>query len=275
MKIDSHQHFWKFDPVRDSWINDEMKVLKRDFLPSDLHPILNESGVSGCIAVQADQSEKETDFLLSLAYQNRFIKGVVGWLDLMSDTVQTRLEYYAQFQKFKGLRHIVQAEAKDDFIINSKFCQGIAQLKYFNFTYDILIFPKHLPYAVEFVKKFPDQKFVIDHMAKPDFKNREFDKWEDGMRKIAAFPNVHCKTSGLITEADWNHWKIDDFTYCLDVVVESFGIDRLMFGSDWPVCLLAGTYKDVCAIIEQYFDGFSENEKQKLWGANASHFYNL
>lgn len=274
-KIDSHQHFWKYHPVKDAWITDDMNIIQRDFLPADLLPLLQENGIDGCIAVQADQNEEETHFLLELANTNDFIKGVVGWVDLRSENVESRLNYFAQFKKLKGFRHIVQGETDDNFLLREDFCNGIAQLAKYNFTYDILIFPKHLPVALEFAKKFPNQKMVIDHLAKPNFKLTDFTDWEKAIRNIASCPNVSCKVSGLVTEADWNNWKTSDFTYCLDVVTEAFGIERLLFGSDWPVSLLAATYKESVAIVEHYFSKFSTHEQQKIWGMNAIEFYNL
>lgn len=275
MKIDSHQHFWKYHPVKDAWINDDMKVIQRDFLPVDLLPLLQENHIDGCIAVQADQSEYETHFLLLLEKENDFIKGVVGWVDLCGENLESRLEHFSQFEKLKGFRHIVQGEADENFLLQEYFCRGIAKLEKYNYTYDILIFPRHLSVAIKFVKKFPNQKFVIDHLAKPNFKQIDFTEWEKGIREIASFPNVYCKVSGLVTEADWNDWTEADFTYCLNVVTEAFGINRLMFGSDWPVSLLAASYVQSCAIVENYFSKFSSEEQDRIWGRNAIEFYNL
>jgi L-fuconolactonase len=274
-KIDSHQHFWKYHPVKDAWISDEMKIIQRDFLPEDLKPLLQENGIEGCIAVQADQSEEETLFLLELAKENDFIKGVVGWVDLQNENIKSRLDYFSQFKKLKGFRHIVQAEADGDFLLNENFCRGIAQLKHYNFTYDILILPKHLAVAFEFVKKFPNQKFVIDHLAKPNFKQTDFAEWEKGIRELASCPNVYCKVSGLVTEADWNNWTETDFTYCLNVVTKVFGIHRLLFGSDWPVCLLVANYQQTFQIVTNYFSEFSTTEQEQFWSENTIAFYNI
>lgn len=275
MKIDSHQHFWKYHPVKEGWINEEMKVIQRDFLPSDLEPLLFENQMTGCVAVQADQSEEETHFLLDLAKGNSFIKGVVGWVDLCAENIEERLEYFSRYKKLKGFRHIVQAEADIDFMLQEKFQNGISKLLPYNFTYDILIFPKHLENAAKLVAKFPEQKFVIDHLAKPDFKSDEFSEWGRGIRAIAQYPNVMCKVSGLATEADWNNWSSTDFTYCLDVVTEVFGMDRLMFGSDWPVSLLAASYAESCEVAEHYFLQFSKVDQDKFWSENAINFYDL
>jgi len=274
-KIDSHQHFWKYHPEKDAWISDDMKVIQRDFLPKDLEPLLKANHIDGCIAVQADQSEEETYFLLQLATENYFIKGVVGWVDLCGQNLESRLEHFAQFDKLKGFRHILQGEVDENFVLREDFCSGIAKLEKYNFTYDILILPKHLAVAFEFVKKFPNQKFVIDHLAKPDFKNQEFSEWEKGIRKIATCPKVYCKVSGLVTEAGWNNWTESEFIHCLNVVTKAFGINRLLFGSDWPVCLLAANYTQTMEIAENYFSTFSEIEQEKFWSGNTVEFYNL
>jgi L-fuconolactonase len=275
MRIDSHQHFWKYHPVKDAWITDEMKVIQREFLPADLLPLLEKNNIDGCVAVQADQSEEETHFLLELATENDFIKGVVGWIDLRAENLEARLEYFSQYKKLKGFRHIVQAEPEDDFMLQEDFCNGISKLAKYNFTYDLLIFPKHLRYATVLAKRFPQQAFVIDHLAKPNFKEADFVEWEKGIREIAACPNVMCKVSGLVTGADWNNWATSDFTYCLDVVTEVFGVSRLLFGSDWPVSLLAASYGESCDIVEHYFSKFPKIEQDKLWGGNAIEFYHL
>ncbi|WP_166923343.1 amidohydrolase family protein [Flavobacterium poyangense] len=275
MRIDSHQHFWKYNPVKDAWISEEMKVIKRNFLPADLKPLLTENGVDGCVAVQADQSEKETRFLLDLAKDHDFIKGIVGWVDLCAENIEERLEYFYKYKKLKGFRHIIQSEADLDFMLSERFLNGISKLDKYKFTYDILIFPKQLENAAKLVAKFPKQNFVIDHLAKPDFKNKEFNEWEKGIKAIAKYPNVMCKVSGLVTEADWNNWTETDFTFCLDVVTEAFGMDRLMFGSDWPVSLLAASYADLCDIAEHYFLKFSKEDQDKFWSRNAIDFYQL
>lgn len=275
MRIDSHQHFWKYHPVKDAWITDDMKVIQRDFLPADLLPLLQQNNVDGCVAVQADQSEMETNFLLQLAQEYDFIKGIVGWVDLRAANLEERLQHFAQYKKIKGFRHIVQAEPADDFLLSTDFCSGIAVLSKYNFTYDILVFPRQLKHVAAFVQRFPEQPFVIDHLAKPDFKKADFAEWEKAMRAAAVYPNVWCKVSGMVTEADWKNWTNDNFTYCLDVVVDAFGINRLMFGSDWPVCLVAASYQETCNIIHRYFMQFSIAEQEKLWGKNAVDFYHL
>jgi len=275
MRVDSHQHFWHYHPLRDAWIADEMAVLKRDFLPADLLPELRGNGVDACVAVQADQSEDETRFLLDLAEKHREIAGVVGWANLLDENVEERLEYFSQFRKLRGFRHIVQAEADDGFLMRKEFLRGVGMLSRFGFTYDILIYARHLPVANQFVQQFPDQKFVLDHIGKPQIKARELHEWSRGIRAIAKHPNVWCKVSGLVTEADWKRWTPDDFRPYLDVVFEAFGIERLMFGSDWPVCLVGGTYARVKAIVEDYTQSFPAIDKEKIFGRNAVRFYGL
>jgi L-fuconolactonase len=273
-RIDSHQHFWNYDSLRHSWITDEMKVLKQDFLPENLAPILKENKIDGCVAVQADQSEKETEYLLEFAEQNSFIKGVVGWVDLRSDKIEDQLDYFSQFKRLKGFRHIVQGEPAG-FLIQKKFLAGIEQLEKHSLTYDVLIYHHQLPEAIEFVKHFPNQKFVVDHLAKPDIKQQEFINWSKGMKRLASPENVFCKLSGFATEANWNSWKLEDFNPYFDFALENFGAKRLMYGSDWPVCLLASSYNSQLHLVENFISKLSISEKQQIMGGNAIDFYNL
>jgi L-fuconolactonase len=275
MNIDSHQHFWRFDARRDTWITEEMSILKRDFLPEDLLPDLAANGIHGSIAVQADPSERETHFLLDCAARHREIAGVVGWVDLCAPSLPERLTFFSQFEKLRGFRHVVQAEPDDRFLLRQDFCRGIARLREFGFTYDILIYPKQLAAACEFVEKFPEQRFVIDHLAKPSIRTRNIGSWSKHIGAIAEHPNVLCKLSGLITEADWRNWRAEDCKPCLDVVFEAFGADRLMFGSDWPVCLLAGTYRQVKDLLGDYTRHLSAADREKIFGLNAARFYGL
>ena len=275
MKIDSHQHFWRYDPVRDAWITDAMAVLKHDFLPDQLARELDTNGIDASVAVQADQSEDETMFLLDLAKKSSRIAGVVGWVDLLSPRVSDRLEHFSHFEKLRGFRHIAQAEKDDRFLARENFVKGVAQLRQFGFSFDILIYAKHLPAAIELVSRLPEQRFIIDHLAKPEIKAKNIDPWAKQMCQIAQNQNVFCKVSGLVTAADWHNWKPEDFKPCLDVVFEAFGAERLMFGSDWPVCLLAATYTQVKRIIEDYVKGFSEADNAKIFGGNAARFYGL
>lgn len=274
-KIDAHQHFWKFDPLRDSWINEDMKVIQRDFLPSDLEPLLQKNNFAGSVVVQSDQSEEENAFHLTNAEKFDFIKGIVGWVDLQAPNIKDRLEYYSQFKKMKGFRHVLQSEPQRDLMLKPAFMNGIGSLKQYNFTYDILIFENQLQYVPSFVAAFPGQAFVIDHIAKPLIKGGDISDWKAGIAAVAQFENVHCKISGMVTEAGWNDWKKEDFKPYLDAVLEAFGINRIMFGSDWPVCLVAGNYEEVAGIVEDYFSSFSQEEQDKVFALNATRFYNL
>ena len=251
-----------------------MTKIKKDFLPEDLIGILANNKIDGCIAVQADQSTQETKFLLDHAAKNSFIKGVVGWVDLCDGNVKHTLKHYAKNPFFKGVRHIVQAEP-NGFLLGENFQNGINKLKDFNLTYDILIYPKQLKEAIDLVKKNPDQDFVLDHIAKPLIKNKEIDNWSMGILEIGSFKNVYCKLSGIITEADWSHWQAKDFDKYLSEALEAFGTDRLMFGSDWPVCLLAGSYQHVVKIVELFLKELKPIDQNKIMGENARNFYSL
>ncbi len=275
MKIDAHQHFWHFDPVRDAWITESMTTLRRDFSPADLKPCLDQHGFDGCVAIQADQTEDETTFLLGLANEHDFIKGVVGWVDLRASNLRDRLDHFTQFPKLKGFRHVVQSEPDELFMLRTEFLAGIRTLGAYDFTYDLLIYPNHLGVAREVVARFPNQKFVLDHLAKPYIRQGIVDRWKPDIQALARHENVSCKLSGMVTEADPEHWQREDFRPYLDVVVEAFGPDRLLFGSDWPVCLLAAHYDQVVELVEDYVGGFTETEKAKIWGGNAVKFYNL
>ena len=274
MLIDSHVHFWNFDKKNDAWITNNMKILQQDFLPVNILPTLQEAGVNGLVAVQAGQSETETNFLLSLAQTNSFINGVVGWIDLQNETVEDRLNYYAQFTAIKGWRHIIQAEA-EGFLSGKNFIKGIEQLQLFNYTYDILVYQHQLKEVLELVQKFPNQKFVIDHCAKPDIKNKSIEPWKTLIKEIASNPSVYCKLSGLLSESNWQQWEPKDFYPYLDVVFEAFGAKRILFGSDWPVMLLSGKYVQWKNLVEIYLKPFSAEEQNNIMGTNAINFYNL
>ncbi|MBE7177125.1 MAG: amidohydrolase family protein [Mucilaginibacter polytrichastri] len=275
MKIDSHQHFWNFDPERHAWINDDMGTLKRDFLPQDLGPILHKYGIDGCVSVQADQSEAETEYLLGFAENYQFIKGVVGWVDLQAADLDERLSHYTQFKKLKGFRHVLQDESDLDFMLRPAFLKGVSRLKEHGLTYDILIYPEHLPNVVRFVGEFLDQPFVIDHLAKPVIRQRQIREWRNQIRAVAAYENVHCKLSGMVTEADWHNWHPEDFDPYTDVILEAFGAKRIMYGSDWPVCTVASTYRETLDLAQRFAGKLSNDEQALFWGENAVAFYHL
>ncbi len=269
--IDSHQHFWHYHPAKHNWITDEMAVIRQDFLPDQLEPILQDNHIQGCIAVQADQTEEETTFLLQLATANPFIKGVVGWVNLESEAIEERLQYFRHFPLIKGFRHVLQGE-EPGYMLQPDFIRGIAALQKFDYSYDILIFPKHLPATIELVKQFPGQRFVIDHLAKPYIRLGLIDEWKKDMVALAEHENVYCKISGMVTEAG-PEWKEADFTPYLDTVVTAFGMERIMYGSDWPVCLVSASYAQMIHIAKNYFASFTPGEQDLVFGANAQQFY--
>ncbi|MCR1026233.1 amidohydrolase family protein [Cellulophaga baltica] len=275
MIIDSHQHFWKYEPKKHSWIDDDMAVIRKDFMPASLKQIYFENGIGGCVAVEANQSTMETDFLMDLASKNDFIKGIVGWVDFRADDIEEVLEHYHQFPIVKGFRHVVQGEADHNFLLRPDFLNGISKLESYNFTYDILVFPHQLGAVLEFVKKFPKINFVIDHIAKPYIKDGFFEGWAVLMEAIGKEPNVFCKLSGMITEADYNTWKPEQLQPYMQWVLDAFGADKLLFGSDWPVCLVAGNYQRVKEIVTNFIAHLPEDDQAKIMGLNAIKFYNL
>lgn len=273
MHIDAHQHFWSYNAADYPWIG-AGTPLQRDWLPADLEQMARPVGIAGCVAVQARQTVEESRWLLHLADQSSFIKGVVGWVDLRAESVENELAELSRHPRFVGVRHVVQAETSD-FMLRPEFLRGLAKLKRFNLAYDLLLFPKHLPSAVKVAAQFPEQRFVLDHIAKPLVRAGMMQPWRDDLRELAKHPNVSCKVSGLITEGRLPGWKPEDFRPYLDVVCEAFGEDRLMFGSDWPVCLLGGSYGQVHALAVEYFRPFPVPVQDKVFGLNAAKFYRL
>lgn len=275
MRIDSHQHFWIYEAPEYPWIDESKYALKRDYLPSDLEPLMAFNSIDGTVAVQARQNLRETDFLLDLADSCGFIRGVVGWVDLRAEDIEAQLERFAPHPRLVGVRHIVHDEADDRFMLGGSFLDGLALLQQYKLTYDLLLYPRHLRVAIDVVKRFPDQPFTLDHIAKPFIKDGIIEPWASEIRELASYENVWCKVSGLVTEAAWQAWTRDDYAPYLDVVFDCFGIDRLMFGSDWPVCTLSGSYNEVVGIVESYIAALSEDEQAKVMGGNACEFYQL
>jgi L-fuconolactonase len=272
MRLDSHQHFWHYSPTEHTWMTDQMQALKQDFLPYDLKPLLDVIQFDGSIAVQARQTLEETRWLLELAEQYPFIKGVVGWVDLRSDRLTEQLQRFAQHPKLVGVRHVVHDELDDDFMLRPDFRRGIAQLLDFNLTYDLLLFPKHLKVAVQLVREFPQQPFVLDHIAKPKIAAQLLSPWKEDLQQLATFPNVFCKLSGMVTETNWKQWRPVDFRPYLDVVFEAFGATRLMIGSDWPVCTVSAEYAPMMKIVMDYVPKESQNA---ILGDNCARFYQI
>jgi L-fuconolactonase len=272
MRIDAHQHYWKYDPAEYGWIDETMPGLRRDFLPEDVKPEMARAGVDASVAVQARHTLEETRFLLDLADRHPFIVGVVGWVDLRSADARAQLERFAGHRKLVGIRHIVQAEPEDRFLLREDFCRGIALLAEFDLAYDILIYPRQLPAAAEFTRRFPAHRFVLDHLAKPEIRRGEIRSWERGLRALAAQPNVFCKLSGLVTEADWRRWRPEQMKPYLDVAFDGFGPERLMVGSDWPVCTLAADYQRTMSVFVEYV---AARDRDAVLGGNAARFWRV
>lgn len=274
MRLDSHQHFWEYDPKRQDWITAEMNRIRRNFRPADLYPLLQNVSINGCIAVQAEESLRETDFLLDLADQHEWIVGVVGWADLKSDALDELLDTYSENPKLVGFREVLQS--KDPrYMLQEKFIRGIHKIGERGYSYDVLIFPNHLHATLELVKKCPDQRFVIDHLAKPFIRKGECKEWKKAMTPLAERELVHGKLSGMITEADWISWTPEQLFPYLEIALELFGPSRLMYGSDWPVCLLAGEYERFWQVIEAFTDSLSSSEKARIMGETAVEFYKI
>jgi L-fuconolactonase len=275
IRIDAHQHFWQYSAADYGWINESMAVLKRDFLPGDLAALLDANGLDSSIAVQARQSLEETRWLLGLAKENNRIKGVVGWVDLRSPELPEQLNKFSESTKLVGVRHVVQDEPDDAFLLRPEFRRGIAQLAAFDLVYDLLLYPRQLPAAVQLVREFPEQAFVLDHIAKPSIADGVLEPWRSRIRALAQFPNVTCKLSGMVTEARWQGWRYADFVPYLDVVFEAFGPARLMIGSDWPVCTVSADYARTLDIVQKYIERLSAAEREAVLGGNCARVYRI
>ncbi|MGH9339997.1 MAG: amidohydrolase family protein [Acidobacteriota bacterium] len=275
MKIDSHQHFWIYEPAEYPWMSESMSVIRRNFLPPDLHPEITAADIEGVVTVQARPSLDETRWLLELAAEHDFIKGVVGWVPLISPQVGRDLETFAQDPHLKGVRHILHDEPDADYMLRPAFNHGLELLKRFGLIYDILIFERHFPQTIRFVDRHPAQVFVVDHVAKPLIKKGVLSPWREHMQELARRENVYCKLSGMVTEADWSAWKEEDLAPYFEVALEAFGPQRLLFGSDWPVCLLACGYQRWHQTAHRLASSLSESEQQQIFGVTAGRAYNI
>jgi L-fuconolactonase len=275
MKIDAHHHFWKYNPVEFGWIDDSMKIIRRDFLPEHLRAEISAAKIDGVISVQARQTIDETQQLLDFATQNDFIKGVVGWVELISPNVRNDLARFAANKKLKAVRHVVQGEPDDNFILRADFNRGISALREFDLRYDILIFERHLPPAIKFVDRHPNQIFILDHIAKPKIKANELSPWRENLRELAKRENIFCKISGMATEADFKAWTGPQLRAYFEVALEAFGARRLMFGSDWPVCLVACGYARWHALVAEWISKLSPDEQARVFGGTAIEAYKL
>ena len=275
MIIDSHHHYWHYNPVEFNWIDDSMKIIRTDFLPENLEKTILEAEIDGVLSVQACQSIEETDWLIEMAHQNMFMKGVVGWLPLIQNDIEAILEKYSDEKILKGVRHVIQGEADPEFMLRSDFNHGISLLKKYSLVYDLLILEHQLPATIRFVDHHPDQPFVLDHIAKPLIGRNIITPWKENILELAKRENVSCKISGMVTEADFNHWTSQQLLPYFLVVMEAFGPDRLLFGSDWPVCLVATSYKNWADLVRNTISCFSETEQENIMGRNAVRIYDL
>lgn len=273
--IDAHHHFWKYSPEEFGWIDNSMPVLKRDFLPEELEQEMQGTGVTGTVVVQARQSLEETRWLLDLADRYSFIKGVVGWFDLCSEALDLQLNQFASFSKLVGVRHVIQDEADDRFMLRPDFRAGISCLEVHDLAYDLLLYPRHLKHALKLARLFPRQRFVLDHLGKPPIRTGILEPWKNDLVELAGCPNVWCKLSGMVTEADWQNWSYGDLLPYMETVLEVFGPGRIMVGSDWPVCSLAGSYRDVMKIVSEFTAPLNRTEQKNMWINNAVECYQL
>lgn len=273
--IDSHQHFWQIGRFNYEWMSPDDKILCKDFLPADFEQILRRSGIAKSVVVQAHQSTAETLWLLDLADEHEFIAGIVGWVDLQNPDVENNLQELAMRPKFRGVRHLVQDERQDDWLTEPEVLRGLNALSKYDLTYDLLVFTRHLPYAQTVVENLPHQRFVIDHLAKPPIATGEIAEWKSALKKIAVLPNVYCKLSGLITEANYESWTVKDLRPYVETALDLFGEKRLMFGSDYPVCLLAASYEKVLETYQSFLINLSETDQNLVLSQNAIDFYKL
>ena len=275
MRIDAHQHFWQYDPDRHKWINDEMSAIRRDFFPGDLATILKTLQIDGTIAVQADETVVETTFLLDLAAKNDFIKAVVGWTDLHSLELEKTLYNFKGIEKLAGFRCVMQGAPDEKYLRNVLFANNLKKLVEHGYTYDLLVYHNQLPALISMTEKLPDNQLILDHIGKPDIRNNQFQTWKEQIKILAKHPGIYCKLSGMVTEADYSKWTYDDLLPYLETSAEYFGIDRICFGSDWPVCLVAGSYNKVYEVIEKFVHQLSKSDQEKIFGLNTLQFYKI
>lgn len=276
MRIDSHQHFWKAARGDYHWMSIKVPVLCRDYLPKDLRPLLVKNRIDKTIVVQAAQTEAETDFLLDLAIKTDFIAGVIGWLDMESPNFAGELERYSKRQKFLGIRPMLQDLPDDDWILRPRVMDSLKLIAQRGIPFEFLTYTRHLPHVLKALEAIPNLHAVVDHVSKPEIKNQKLDPWRSLMSEVATYPGIHCKLSGMITEADHHAWKVDDLQPYVEHVLKCFGFGRVMFGSDWPVCLLAGSYDQVVGALQTSLKShLDERREADVFGGNAARFYKL
>lgn len=275
MRVDAHHHFWRYNPAEYDWISDEMSVIQKDYLPGHLIEQLQSAQFDGSVVVQARQTAEETRWLLELAREHRVIKGVVGWIDLLAPDLRDMLDEYKTETKLKGFRHVLEGEPDPDFMLQENFCLGVQTLAEYGYSYDLLVRSDQLPQTASLVRQLPPMRLVVDHIAKPDIKRQEWHEWSEGLSYLASFDHVHCKISGMVTEADWYKWKPTDFEPYLEHVFQVFGPERVMFGSDWPVCQVAGNYQQVYTLVSDFVRRRYPTHEVAIFGSNAVAFYGL
>lgn len=274
-RIDTHHHFWKYNAEEYGWMNDRQNAIRRDFLPTDLEQTIQQVGITSVVSVQARQKLQETEWLLGLATEHPFIRGIVGWVPLISSTVKEDLDRFAANSKLKAVRHVLHDEPDDNYMLREDFNKGISLLEPLNLVYDLLIFERHLPQTIEFVDRHPNQVFIVDHIAKPCIRDRLISPWRENLTELAKRENVYCKISGVVTEADYDSWTEAEILPYLEVVLETFGPKRLTFGSDWPVCLVAIPYADWFQLVSRFIGKLSDEEQQQIWSGTAVEVYKL
>lgn len=275
MEVDAHQHFWQYNDRDYVWMDDRMATLKADHTPEDLYPLLQEAGIDGTVAVQARQMVAETDFLLDLSQRYDWILGVVGWFDFSSDDLEAQVEEQSVDPKLKGARELIHDMPDPEYAVSPQHLKAVALLGRYGLTYDLLLRPEHIEPATRLVDVYPKQPFVIDHIAKPNIARSELSPWRERIREIGRRSNVYCKLSGMVTEAEWGGWKAEDFEPYIEICLETFGPERLMIGSDWPVCTLSGEYSSVMAIVQAYAERLTESERSAILGETCTRFYGL
>jgi L-fuconolactonase len=275
MRIDAHQHFWHYQPETHGWISDEMRVLRKDFTPEELKTVLADFSFDGSVVVQANETYDENDFLLDIAQKHNYIKGIVGWIDLLDPQAEVKMVAIKSTPAIVGFRTIMQGSPDEKYLGNKLFYENVKRLATFDYTFDLLVHNNQLDSLIRFTDKLPDNRFILDHLGKPAIKNKEYKEWKTEIKILAANPNMYCKLSGMITEADLKNWTYNDLYPYMEIAAEYFGLDRICFGSDWPVCLAAGSFATTYSVVDQFCGQLKQEEKDKIFGLNTKDFYKL
>jgi L-fuconolactonase len=275
MRIDAHQHFWHYQPDTHGWISDEMSVLRKDFMPEELKTPLADFSFDGSVVVQANEIYAENDFLLDIAQKHNYIKGIVGWINLLDPNAEIKMIALKSIPSIVGFRTIMQGSPDEKYLGNKLFYENVKRLASFDYTFDLLVHNNQLDSLIRFTDKLPDNRFILDHLGKPAIKNKEYKEWKTEIKILAANPNMYCKLSGMTTEADLKNWTYNDLYPYMEIAAEYFGLDRICFGSDWPVCLAAGSFATTYSVVDQFCAQLKQEEKDKIFGLNTKDFYKL